>query len=96
MDGVVALSGVVGAVSGDAADLLIWRDLAEQFGQHGGVTHVAAGDLDGANLQCLLVDSEMDLAPYPPFGAAMLARIPLAFALDLNTGAIDQQVQRPL
>ena len=62
----VALARVVGPVDGDAGDLLIGRDLAEQFGQHRGVTHIAAGDLYGANLQCLLVDPEVDLAPGEP------------------------------
>ncbi len=32
-DGIVALAGVIGAVSGDAADLLIGRDLAEEVRQ---------------------------------------------------------------
>jgi hypothetical protein len=57
---------------------------------------VAPGDLDGPDLQCFLVDPEMDLAPDAPFGTAMLAGVPLAFALDLDPGAVDQQVQRPL
>lgn len=32
-DGVAALAGVEGAISGDAGDLLIGRYLVEQFGQ---------------------------------------------------------------
>ena len=36
---------------------------------------------------------EMDLAPYTAFGAAVLARIPLAFTLHLDPRAVDQQVQ---
>ena len=39
---------------------------------------------------------EMDLAPDATLRAPVLARIPLAFALDLDTCAVDQQVQRPL
>ena len=53
-------------------------------------------ELNGSDLQRLLVDPEVDFAPDPPFGTAMLARIPLAFTLDLDAGAVDQQVQRPL
>ena len=31
-----------------------------------------------------------------PFGTAMLAGVPFAFALNFDTRAVDQQVQRPL
>ncbi len=55
-----------------------------------------AGDLDRPDLLRLLVDSEMDLAPDAAFCPAMLTRVPLAFALDLDAGAVDQQVQRTL
>lgn len=36
----------------------------------------------------------MDLAPDAPLGAAVLAGVPFPFALDLDPGAVDQQVQR--
>lgn len=49
--------------------------------------------MDGSNLQCFLINSEVDLAPDAPFRAAMLACVPLAFPLDLDAGAIDQQMQ---
>lgn len=62
-DGVMALAGVVGPIGGYGADLLIRCDLVEQPGQHGRITHVAAGDLDSADFVCFLVDPEMDLAP---------------------------------
>jgi hypothetical protein len=42
----------------------------------------------------LLVDTDVDLAPDASLVAAMLAGIPFAFTLDLDAGAIDQQVQR--
>jgi hypothetical protein len=44
-DGVVAFAGVAGPVGGDAGDLLIGRDLVEQFGQHAGIAHVTGGEL---------------------------------------------------
>ena len=49
---------------------------------------IAGRDLDGPDLQCLLVDPEVDLAPHTPFRAAMLACVPLAFALHLDAGAV--------
>ncbi len=93
-DCVMAFSGVVGAVGGDTADLLLRRDLTEKIGQHRRIANMAPGDLDSADLQCFFVDPEVYLAPDASFRATMLAGVPLAFALDLDPGAVDQQVQR--
>ena len=90
----MALAGVEGTIRGDAGDLLVGRNLVEQFGQHGRVAHIAGGELGRADLQCLLVNPDVDLAPDAPFRAAVLAGVPLAFALDLDPGAVDQEVQR--
>ena len=49
---------------------------------------MAPGNLDGPNLQRFLVDPEMDLAPDAPFGPAMLASVPFAFALGLDSSAV--------
>ena len=95
-DRVMALAGIIGAVSGDAADLLACRDLAEQIGQDRCITDMVPGDLDRADLQSFLINSEMDLASDPPFGTAMFAGVPFAFSLYLDSGAIDQEVQRTL
>ena len=88
-NGVVAFARIVGTVSGDAADLLTRRYLAEQVGQNRCVADMVPGDFDGPDFQCLLVDCKMDLAPNPPLGTAMLACVPLAFTLDLDAGAIN-------
>ena len=95
-DRVVAFARVIGAICRDAANLLVLRDLAEQIGQDRCVTDMAPGDLDSPDLQCFLVDPEVDLAQDTPFGAAMLAGVPFAFALDLDARAVDEQVQRAL
>ena len=95
-DRIVAFAGVVGAVCRDAADLLTLWDLVEKVGQDRCIANVASGDLDSPDFQGFLVNPEMDSAPDPPFGGPMLAGVPLTFALDLDPGAIDQQVQRPL
>ncbi|KDB02441.1 hypothetical protein U879_17275 [Defluviimonas sp. 20V17] len=71
-DRIVALAGIVGAVGGHRTDLLVSRDLAEQLGQDRCIADVASGDLDGPDLQRLLVDPEVDLAPDPPFGPPCL------------------------
>ncbi len=67
--GIVAFARDVGAVCGDAPDLLFGRDLVEQFGQDGCIhcaavaclqalrgADVAAADLDFSDFQCFLVD----------------------------------------
>ena len=92
----MALAGIEGTIGGDAGDLLIGRDLVQKFRQHGGITHVADGELRGPDLQGLLVSSDVNLAPDAALRAAMLAGSPLAFALNLDAGAVDQEVQRPL
>lgn len=94
-DGIVTFAGVEGAVGGDGCDLLVRVDLGEQFWQHRGVADITGGDLDGPDLQCFLIDPELDLAPDPPFLAAMLACAPLPFTVDLDAGAGGGQVQRP-
>lgn len=83
-NGIMALARVIGAVCGDAADLLVRRDLTEQVGQNRCIADVAPGDLNSPDLQCFLVDPEVDLAPDATFWATMLAGVPFAFALDLD------------
>lgn len=91
-DCVMAFPRIVGAVCRDAADLLVRRDLVEQIRQHRRVADVAPGDLDRPNLQCSLVNPEVDLAPDAAFRATVLACVPLAFALNLDARAVNQQV----
>lgn len=52
------------------------------------------GELGRADFQRFLVDPDMKLAPDPPLRAAMLAGVPFPFALDLDPGAVYQQVKR--
>lgn len=95
-NGVVAIARVVGTVGRDAADLLIRRDLTQKVEQHGRIADVVSGNLDRSDLERLFVDSKVDLAPDAPFGPTMIARVPLAFPLDFDAGAVDQKVQRAL
>lgn len=90
----MAFTGIVSVIASHGADLLVEWDLAEQFRQHRRIADMAAGCLDGAHLQRFLVDPNVELTPDTPFGATMPARIPLAFTLRLDAGAIDEQVQR--
>ena len=66
-DRIVAFARVVSAVGGDAADLLVLRDLTEKIGQNGRITDVAPGDFDGPDLQRFFIDPKEELAPDAPF-----------------------------
>lgn len=78
-DRLVAFTGVVGVVGGDGTDLFVSRDLVEQVGQDRCITDVASGDLYRPDLQGLLVDADVCLAPDAPLGIAVLAGVPLSF-----------------
>ena len=93
-DRVMALVDIINAVSGDAADLLACQDLTEQIGQEWCIADVVPGDLDGSNFQCFIINSEMDLAPDSSFRTTVFAGVPFALSLDLDPGAIYQQVQQ--
>ena len=89
-DRLMALAGIIGAVSDDAADLLACRDLAEQIVQDRYITEMVICDLDSADLQCFLINSDTDLAPYSPFVTAMFTVVPLAFSIYINHVSIGQ------
>ncbi len=95
-DRIMAFSGIIGAVAGDAADLLVRRDLVQKVGQDRRITDVVPGDPEGPDFQRSFVDPEVDLAPGAPFWTAMFAGVPFAFALHLDPCAVDQQMERAL
>ena len=57
---------------------------------------MAPDDLDSPDLQRFLINPKVDLAPDSPFWTTMLACVPFAVTFDLDPGAVDEQVQRPL
>jgi hypothetical protein len=61
--------------SGDTADVLIKRDLVQEFGQHGSIPDVAARDFDCPHFQRFFVDPYVYLAPYAAFRTTMLTRL---------------------
>ena len=50
-NGLVAFVRVVRPIRGDAANIMVGRDLVQEIGQHGSIPDVTAGDLDRPNLQ---------------------------------------------
>ena len=95
-NGVMALAGVESAVGSDAADLLVGGDMGKQCGPHGRIADITGGELRGPDFRCLLVNSNMDLAPDTTSRATMLACIPFTFPLDLDPGAVDQEMHWPV
>ena len=91
----MAFARVMGSVCRNAAELSVRRYLIEKVRQHGCISNTAAGDLDRSDLQGLLVDPYMYLAPQTAFGAAELARIPFSLALSFDSCTIYQQVRGP-
>ncbi len=93
-DGIAAAASVVGAVSRNGGNRFALGDLGAQIRQHRCIAHAAAGDLNRTNFQRRLVHGQMDFAPNPPARTTVLARMPFAFAADLDARAVDEQVQR--
>ncbi|KAF1016650.1 MAG: hypothetical protein E5299_00449 [Burkholderia gladioli] len=46
------------------------------------------------NLTRIRVEREMDFTPRAPLRVAVLAHLPFTFAIDLQTGAVDNQMDR--
>lgn len=91
----MAFTRVIRPICGDAADVLIGRDLVQEFGQHGSISDVVAGDLDRPNFQCFFVNSNVYLTPNTSFSTAMLAGIPFAFSLGFDT-QVSAQAKRQM
>lgn len=89
----MTLARIVGTVSGDAANLLIGRDQAEDVGQNGRIAEVAAGELYCSDFQRFLVDPEVNLAPNTALLDQQAYVHSIPFTLDLDPGAVDPQAQ---
>ncbi|KAF1017887.1 MAG: hypothetical protein E5299_00219 [Burkholderia gladioli] len=46
------------------------------------------------HLTCIRVEREMDFTPRAPLRVAVLAHLPCTFSIDLQTGAVDNQMDR--
>ena len=72
--------------SGSTGASPMWLPAISPLGRF--ALQIACRARDGPNLQHMLIDPRMCLAPDPPFRATMLTGVPLAFALDRDAGAI--------
>lgn len=92
-DGVVDRVAVIVAVGGELPDR--HRDLVEQRIHLRGVAGVLIGHDMGCDLTAVGVQRQMQLSPSPPRPGAVLFLQPLAGAIDLEPGAVDEDVNRP-
>ena len=84
----MALAGVIGPVCRDAAGLLVRRCPAEQVRQHRCIANGAACHFDSAYFQCVLIKTDVGLAPEAAFGATVLACVPFALPFGLDDSAV--------
>lgn len=90
----MTFTGIIRPICGEAADVLVGRDLVEQIWQNGRIPDAATCDLNCSYLQCLLINPNVHLAPLTTFGSAVLVRFSFSLALSVDPGAVDTQVQR--
>ena len=80
----MALAGVIGPVCRDAAGLPVRRYPAEQVRQHRCIANGAACHFDSAYFQCVLIKTDVGLAPEAAFAAAVPACVPFALSFGLE------------
>src|SRR5512135_2274067 len=70
--------------------------LLQQGGDRLRIGHPRLADHRRLDLVRLGIDSQMELQPGPTLRVAMLSDFPLPLAIDLQPGAVEDQVERPL
>src|SRR5688572_17686030 len=89
---VVTFPLVIGSVGADLFDL--YRNVIEQIRQRFGVADIVCTGHDADDFQRRFIRAEMEFAPGSAFPDAMLADLPFAFAVNLDAGRIDDQMDR--
>jgi hypothetical protein len=94
-EGAVDRLGVVRAISSDGGNRT--RNLVEQGADPDPreIADLVARSLRGEDLPTVGLDRQMKLAPGPATTRAVLPRLPLPSAVDLQPGGIDHHVDRP-
>ena len=82
---------IVDAVGGEGSGGI--GDLAQQCASHRGIIDILPGHRDGDDLAAIGIDADMQLAPRPAAGRAVLFDQPFAGAAQLQTSAIHEQMQ---
>src|SRR6202789_163394 len=82
---------IVGAVGGKGRNGI--GDLIEKRVNHSSIVDILPGHRDGDDLAAIGIDADMQLAPRPAAGRAVLFDQPFAGAAQLQTSAIHEQMQ---
>src|SRR5262245_4198671 len=88
---VVASPLVVGAVGADLFDLS--GHVREQIRQSFGVTDIVRAGHNADDFQRRFVHAKVEFAPGPAFPDTVLADLPLAFAVNFDSGRINYEVE---
>lgn len=83
---------VIGSVRRELVDLCV--DPIKQRPHLRGIVCILIGQALGDDLAAVGVERQMELAPSPAQSGAVLVFQPLTGALDLQSGAVDQHMQR--
>lgn len=83
---------IVGAVGGKGRNGI--GDLIEKRVNHRSIVDIPLGHLDGDDLAAIGIDADMQFAPGPAAGHAVLFDQLFAGAAQLQTGAVHEQMQR--
>src|SRR3984885_6219790 len=83
---------IVGAVGSEGSDGI--GDLVEQSVSHRSILDILPGHRDGDDLAAGGIAADMQLAPRSAAGRAVLFDQPFASAAQLQTGAVQEQMQR--
>lgn len=89
----VAAACITGAVSGYRADVFTLGDTGQQITQDRAVAIAAGGKLHRPDVRSSRIHSQMNLAPLVAALNAMLSRLLLAVAEELDPGAVHLQAQ---
>lgn len=89
----MARLGIVRAVTAERIDRHIGTYLVEQIGQNFTIALVLMDHQRGTDLARVRINSQVRVVPRAPFGPAMLAYLSFSLSGDLQSDAVNQEVQ---
>ncbi|GFE98195.1 hypothetical protein DmGdi_32680 [Gluconobacter sp. Gdi] len=84
---------VIRAIGRDTGNVLIFRDLFQKRRQNRCITGLVSRHFNSPDFQRSFVDPDMKFTPDTTFRTAVLTSVPFTFSLDLDPGAVDQEMQ---
>lgn len=84
--------GIVGTVRRHGGERFLGGQLLQQVRQHPGIPHERRGQFGGDHFMVFRIHCQVEFAPGPAPARPVLAHLPFAFAVDLQTGGIDHHM----